>query len=151
MILLAAPALAFGEDEDAKAMAAAKETLDRGAELFDKRDAKAMAATFLEDAEILLIKHDSDSGRIVIDARRGRAEIEKAYDEIFKDRAPEHRCRNTVESARFLAPDLLLIRGKFSLNVDQDDSLQFVQVRAREGDHWKVVTMQLLELPDRNP
>lgn len=143
--LLVAPAAAFAQDDDALTLA--KATLDRGADLFDKRDAAAMAATYVEAAEVILIKRDADSDRVTVEIRSGRAAIEKAYADIFKDRLPEHRSRNTVEDARFLRPDLLLIRGRFALNRDQGDSLQFVQIRSREGDQWKVVTMQLMELP----
>jgi len=151
MILLVAPSLASGEEPDARAEALARDILDRGAALFDKRDAAAMAATYIETAEIVVLKRDSQSDRIVIETRRGRAEIEKAYAEIFKDRLPEHRSRNTVESARFLTPDLLMIRGRFAMNREQADIIQFVQIRTREGDEWKIATMQLMELPKPKP
>ena len=147
MILLVAPAAAFGQEDHARATALAKEILDRGAALFDNRDAAAMAATYVETAEIIVIKRASDSDRAMTEVWHGRAAIEKAYANIFKDRLPEHRCRNTVEDARFLGRDLLLIRGRFALNREQADLGQFVQVRALEGDVWKVVTMQLMELP----
>jgi hypothetical protein len=147
LILLAAPAAAFGQDDNTRATSLAKELLERGAALFDKRDAAAMAATYLDAAEIIVLKHDSESNRMVVEAKHGRAEIEQAYAEIFKDRLPEHRCRNTVEAARFLSPDVLIIRGRFALNREQGDALQFVQVRARDGDQWKIATMQLIELP----
>lgn len=145
-VLCAIPAAVFGED-DTRAMTLAKETLDRGAALFDTRDARAMAATFLEDAQLILVRKPPESGKFEIETKSGRATIEASYSDLFKDRSPEHKARNTVESARFLSPDLLLIKGRFSLNVDQGDTIQFVQVRAREGDQWKVATMQLMELP----
>ncbi len=151
IILLVGPAAAFGQDDDTRAMTVARDILDRGSALFDKRDAAAMAATYVETAEIIVIKRASDSDRFVTETKQGRTAIERAYAEIFKDRLPEHRCRNTVESARFMTPDLLLIRGRFAMNRDQGDALQFVQVRAREGDQWKVVTMQLMEVPRQNP
>ncbi len=147
LILLMTPMTAFGQDDEAQAMALAKDTLDRGSALFDKRDAAAMAATYVETAQIIVIKHDSDTDNIVVETRDGRAAIEKAYADIFKDRLPEHRSRNTVESARFLRKDLLMIRGRFAMNREQGDTVQFVQIRAREGDQWKIVTMQLMELP----
>jgi hypothetical protein len=145
LILLATPVAALAQDGNALILA--KDTLDRGAALFDTRDAAAMAATYVEDAEIILIKRDSDTNRIKVETRSGRAAIEKGYADIFKDRLPEHRSRNTVETARFLGRDLLLVKGRFALNRDQGDSVEFVQIRAREGNQWKVVTMQLMELP----
>jgi hypothetical protein len=148
MILMVVPSAAFGQNTDeAGARALAKQILDKGATLFDTRDAEAMSATYVDDGQIILIKRDSNSNKIQIETRRGRAEIKNGYADIFKDRLPEHRSRNTVETARFIGPDLLLITGRFALNQDQGDVIEFVQVRAREGDQWKVVTMQLTTLP----
>jgi ketosteroid isomerase-like protein len=153
LIVAFVPAVAFGQDDDAKAKTLAQEILDRGAALFDTRDAAAMAATYVDDAEIIVIKRATDSNRVVLEITRGRTDIEKAYAGIFKDRQPEHKCRNTVETARFLGPNLLLIHGRFALDREQSDIGQFVQIRAREneGDPWKIVTMQLTLLPAKNP
>jgi hypothetical protein len=145
MIVAATPA-ATAQD-DAQARTVAQEVLDRGAALFDARDAAAMAATFLDDAEIALLKRESDSARVTIESAHGKAAIEKGYADIFKDRDPAHRARNTVETARFLGPDTLLISGRFALDRDQGDLIRFVQIRVREGDAWKVATMQLMVLP----
>jgi hypothetical protein len=41
---------ARAEDKDAKTLA--QDILDKGAALFDKRDAAAMAATYTEDAQL---------------------------------------------------------------------------------------------------
>lgn len=155
VILLVVPAVVFGQDDDAKARTKAQEILDRGAALFDTRDAAAMAATYVDDAEIILIKRAKDSSRVELETSRGRAEIEKGYAKIFKDRDPGHKSRNTVETARFLGPNLLLIQGRFALNRDQGDVIQFVQIRAREGEGdsepWKIVTLQLTPLSTQNP
>lgn len=146
MALLACPAAAIGQHDD-RALAVAREVLDRGAELFDARDAAAMAETFLEESHVIVIKRASNSTELTTEIVSGREEIQKGYADLFKDRDPSHRARNTVEQARWLTPDLLLIQGRFALNVEQGDLLQFVQVRARDGDQWKVATMQLMELP----
>ncbi|WP_152049343.1 hypothetical protein [Tautonia marina] len=146
VILLASPAVALGQNDD-QALAVARDVLDRGAKLFDMRDAAAMADTYLEQSQVILIKQSSESADFEIETTSGRREIEKGYAELFKDRDPSHRSRNTVELARWLTPDLLLIQGRFALNVEQGDFLKFVQVRARVGDQWKVVTMQLMPLP----
>lgn len=146
LVLLTLPCAAQAQDDDAKATTLAKDILDKGAELFDKRDAAAMAATFVENGQIMAIKKESD-GRISTESRNGRVAIQQVYADLFKDRLPEHKARNTVESAHFLNDDILLIRGRFSLNRDQGDSIRFVQVRAREGNEWKIVTLQLTELP----
>ena len=147
MIILLTPTAVFGQDEDARALALAKDALSRGETLFDKQDASAMAATYIETAEIILIKRDSDSDRFVTETKQGRTAIEQTYADIFKGRDREHKCQNTIEVARFLGPDQLLIQGRFALNRDEGDTLRFVQIRVREGEQWKVATMQLLELP----
>jgi hypothetical protein len=133
--------------DDPKAHALAQDILNNGAALFDNRDSAQLAATFRDDSVITLIKKSSDDDKIVTEKVTGKNDIEKSYADIFKDRDPDHHCRNTVEYAHFLSENLLLIQGRFALNRDQGDSIQFVQVRAREGADWKVVTMQLFELP----
>jgi hypothetical protein len=145
LMLLIVPAAASAADNEAVALA--KDILDRGATLFDKRDAAAMAATYVEAAEIIVIKRNPDTDRIELETTSGRTAIEESYAKIFKDRLPEHRSRNTVEAARYLGRDLLLVKGRFAMNREQGDSVEFVQIRAREGTDWKVVTMQLMELP----
>lgn len=150
MVLVLMPVATFAQDDQERALTVAKEILDKGATLFDKRDAVAMAATYVETAEIILFKRSSDAGEFETEIKKGRVAIEEAYAGIFKDRKPEHKCRNTVELARFLGPDLLLIQGRFALDRDQGDIVNFVQIRAREGEQWKIVTLQLMELP-KNP
>lgn len=149
-LLLVSPAMAQDKPDDAQALEVGRGILERGAGLFDKRDAAAMAATYLETAQIILVKRDSDTDKHVLEIRTGRGEIEKTYVEIFKDRLPEHRARNTLEGARFASPTVLVLWGRFALDVNQGDIVQFVQTRVREGDDWKVATMQLLELPPKN-
>ena len=102
LALLLASAPAAAQDDDAVALA--KDILVRGANLFDKPDAAAMAATYIDSAEIIVIKRDTDPDRIEVETIRGRADIEKSYAKIFKDRLPEHRSRNTLELARFSGP-----------------------------------------------
>jgi uncharacterized protein (TIGR02246 family) len=150
MMLLLAPSVALAGNDD-QALALAKDLLDRGAALFDTRDAAAMADTYVDDAELMTIKRDADSDRVEIKTWHGRAAIEKAYADIFKDRLPEHRSRNTVEEARFLRPDVMLIRGRFAMNREQGDTVQFVQIRVTHDGKWKIASLQLLELPKPNP
>ncbi len=145
LLVLLIPATATAQDGDAVTLA--RDILARGVTLFDKRDAAAMAATYVETAELILIKRDTDPDRIVVENASGRDAIQKAYAKIFADRLPEHRSRNTVETAQFLGRDLLLIKGRFAMNREQGDSVEFVQIRARVGAEWKVATMQLMELP----
>ena len=153
--LLAFPsALALaGPDDDARAGAEAQLLLDKGAALFDSRNASAMAATYIEDATIVVIKrqHNATRGEVELQSFRGRAQIEKGYADIFKERPPQYRSRNTVDFARYLGPNLLLIHGRFALNRDQGDAIQFVQVRARVGADWKIVSLQLIPLAKDDP
>lgn len=142
-----------GPDDDARARTEAQALLDKGAALFDSRNAAAMAATYVADGSIVVIKrqHNASRGDVELQSIRGRTEIEKGYKDLFKERAPEYRSRNTVDFARFLGPNLLLIQGRFALNRDQGDSIQFVQVRARVGSDWKIVSMQLAPLAQDDP
>lgn len=146
VIAVLSPSASYGQD-DVKAVALAKDILDKGATLFDKRDAGAMAATYVENAKIILIKKPSDEGKVEPEIIDGRSAIEKGYADLFKDRQADHKARNTVESAWFLGTDILMIRGRFALNQNDGDIISFTQTRVRQGDQWKIVTLQLVELP----
>ena len=147
IVLLSASSFARAQDDDARAKTLAQDILDRGSALFDGRDAAAMAATYVEMGQILLIKGATDQGSIEVETISGRPAIEKGYADLFKDRLPEHKSRNTVESARFLGDNTLLIEGRFALNRDQGDSIRFIQLRVRQGDQWKIVTLQMMPIP----
>ena len=142
-----------GPDDDARAGTEARALLDKGAALFDSRNAAAMAATYIEDGSIVVIKrqHNATRGEVELQSFHGRAQIESGYADVFKELAPEYRSRNTVDFARYLGPNLLLIQGRFALNRDQGDSIQFVQVRARVDADWKIVSMQLAPLAKDDP
>jgi hypothetical protein len=151
-LLPSAQALA-GPDDDARACTEAQALLDTGATLFDSRNAAALAATYIEDGSIVVVKrqHNASRGEVELQSFHGRAQIEKGYADIFKERSPEYRSRNTVDFARYLGPNLLLIQGRFAYNRDQGDAIQFVQVRARVDAEWKIVSMQLAPLAKDDP
>ena len=100
--------------------ALAQEVLDKGAALFDARDAKAMAATYTEDAEIRVISKDQGSGTYKTQAVRGRQAIEKGYQDLFKKGQTETKSKNRVEFAHFVRPDLLAIHGQFQPDTSKE-------------------------------
>ena len=141
VLILLAPSFATGADPDPKATA--QEILDKGSALFDKRDAAAITATYRNEAEIHLITRAKDSTEVKIEVKRGRAEIESGYGDVFKDRKPETKSKNTVEYATFLAPDILLIEGKFQLDLDNDLTVRFVQMRVKIDGRWLIQRLEL--------
>jgi hypothetical protein len=144
--LLVLSALPFPPAEpDAKALA--QEILTKGAALFDTRDAAAMAATYTEDARLSLVAKDKDTGAYKVDVKEGRSAIEAAYRDLFKDQNEKTTSRNTVEFARLLAPDLLIIEGDFEPDVAKGDKFTFVQERTKQGDRWLITSLRLYVLP----
>jgi len=142
LALLASPARA--EDEATKL---AVKLTTAGAATFDTKDAKAMAAYYTDDAQVLVVSKEKDTGAIKTEAKRGRGEIEDFYRELFKD-AGTIRSKNTVTHARRIDPDLLLIVGDFQPDlVDNDFKLPFVQVRVRQGDRWLISSLQIIIVP----
>jgi hypothetical protein len=127
--------------QDARSLA--QDILTKGAALFDSRDAAAMAATYAENAEITAYSKDNETGALKVETERGRANIQKSYADLFKDRSPSARCRNIVEDAHFAGPDLLVIRGTFILDVANEHPLPFIQVRTKQGDKWLILNLQL--------
>ena len=61
-LALLLPTAAPADDTDAKKLA--QDILTKGAALFDKREAAAMAATYMEDADGIVVIKDNDTGTI---------------------------------------------------------------------------------------
>jgi hypothetical protein len=140
-LLFVVPISVRADDKDAKMVA--QNVLDKGAALFDTRDAAAMAATYTEDAQLLWIDKDSSSGEIKVSVKKDRAEIESLYRDLYKDAKEKTTSKNTVESARFIGADLMVIHGVFQPNVDKNGKFPFVQTRVKQGDKWLIKILQL--------
>ena len=122
---------ARADDQDAKTLA--QDMLDKGAALFDKHDAAAMAATYTEDAQLEWIEKDSAAGGIKIDVKKGREEIETLYRDIFKDAKEATTSKNTVEYARFVSSGLMVIAGRVPAECRQRRQVPLRQVARQAG------------------
>jgi ketosteroid isomerase-like protein len=140
-LVFVVPVTLIAQEKDAKTIA--QDILDKGSALFDTRDAVAMAATYTEDAQLLWIDKDSSTGETKVSIKKVRAEIESLYRDLFKDAAEKTTSKNTVEFARLIAPDLLVIHGVFEPNIEKPGRLPFVQMRVKQGDKWFVKNLQL--------
>jgi hypothetical protein len=140
-IMLCLSFTARADDNDAKTVA--QEVLDKGAALFDKRDAAAMAATYTEDAQLEWVEKDSAAGGIKIDTKKGREEIEMLYRDFFKDMKEATTSKNTVEFAQFISPELMVIQGYFQPNVANDAKFHFVQMRFKKDGKWLMKSLML--------
>lgn len=129
--------------QDSPTVKMAQDILDKGSALFDTRDAGAMAATYAVDGELILYTKDQSSGEYKPDVRRGRAAIEAGYKQIFDDRSPGAKSKNTVEAAHMVGDDILLIHGTFKVDVSQSLTVQCLQTRARQDGKWLVLNMQI--------
>jgi len=144
LALAAAPTLAADADADARKIA--EKVTTEGAALFDTFDARAMAATYAEDAVLILF--EKKDGKVVRDVREGRAAIEAAYAEVFKN--PETvKSRNMVDRARLVSHDVLTIDGTFDINTLKPDSVKvpFHQVRRAKDGKWAIASMEIYLLP----
>jgi hypothetical protein len=139
---------ARADDDEAKATA--ETLLAAGAWLFDAKDAGGLADTDTDDAVVAGLTRDTDTRKVKVDVVRGRAVIEKTYRDLFKGDATFH-ARNTVRHAHKVAPDVLVIAGQFEPDAQAGDPVKvlFAQVRVRQGDAWKVASLELLLLLDR--
>jgi hypothetical protein len=102
-----------------------------------------MAATYTEDAELTLVAKDKGTGEYKPQDTRGRAAVQRFYQDLFKDQKPGTRSRNMVEFAHFVGGDLLIIHGTFTPDVDQGGAFPFVQVRAKAGERWLIMSLQV--------
>jgi hypothetical protein len=140
-LLIISPVLARADEKDAKTVA--QGVLDKGSALFDTHDAAAMASTYTEDAQLLWIDKDDTSGEIKVSVKKDRAEIESLYHDLFKDAKEKTTSKNTVEFARLVTPELLVIHGVFQPNIDKPDKFSFVQTRVKVGDKWLIKILDL--------
>jgi hypothetical protein len=127
--------------DDAKTVA--QQVLDRGASLFDTRDAQAMANTYAKDATIEILSKDNDTGSYKSEVTRGHDAIVDGYAKIFADRSPSAKSKNVVDCAHYIGDDVLVIHGTFTPTVGEDLTVPFLQVRTKQGDAWKMLRLQL--------
>jgi len=128
------------QDKDAKATA--QDLLTKGAALFDTHDAAAMAETYIETAKLTWVEKDKDSGNFKVEVKDGRREIESLYRTLWKDNTDRTTSRNTVEYAKFVTPELLVIVGEFEPIVDRG-KYSFVQERVKVGEKWLIQSLRL--------
>jgi hypothetical protein len=124
----------------------AEKFLKTGSDLFDAKDAAALAATYAEDGEILLVV--KEEGRIKQEAKRGRADVEQFYRDLFKDKGSIDS-ENTVEFARLISPEVVVVHGRFRPNTGEDE-LPFVQMRVKQGDQWLLSKLWLFLLEPKS-
>ncbi len=101
------------------------------ADAFNKADAKAIAAMWTENAEIL-----EASGELI----RGRANIEKAFADFFKDN-PNVKIEVLVEAIRFPAADLAVEEGilrQVPPGKELPSTTLYSVTHAREGGKWRM-------------
>jgi RNA polymerase sigma factor (sigma-70 family) len=126
----------------------AERLLKVGSDLFDERQAKALASGYTAEGEVHLI--DKRGGRYQEWVTRGRAAVEAFYEEGFKKSEKTLMdSQNFVDFARFVAPDLLVIQGRFRPNVG-DEGLPFVQMRVKQNDKWLIDKVWVF-LPQTQP
>ena len=107
-----------------------------------------MASNYTEDAEIVLT--NKTKGETKTEVRSGRVSIEEFYKNIFNgiynDTFPGVQAlkpKNTVEYARLLDPEMLLICGFFEPHTDHPLKVPFVQIRVKRDDRWLVSHLRI--------
>ena len=151
-ILLGLNAIHAASAQDQKpadeAMKLAKKITDEGAATFNTADAKAMAAYYTDEAKVFFETRE-ESG-FTIKVYDGRTEIENFYADLFKDPSQVHG-RNTVEYARLLASDVLVIAGTFVPNENADEPIKvpFYQVRRKQGEKWLINSLRIFFVPEK--
>ena len=124
-----------GHAGEPKGNAKDKEAIAKCAEAFldafHKGDAKALAAFWTDGGE-----YYDDSGVEL----RGRAAIEKAYTELFKEK-PKGKIEIDTQSIRFPSPDTAVEDGILRLKYPGTElpaSTRYSALHVRSGDGWRV-------------
>jgi uncharacterized protein (TIGR02246 family) len=102
---------------------------------FNDGDAKAVAALWTEQAEYV-----DDSGMVL----HGRAEIEKAYTELFKSQ-PKARIDVQTETVHFPSPNTAIEEGLLTVTVpgaELPTTSAYRTIQVREGGRWRIAFSQ---------
>ncbi len=132
------------EPTQEQAQAIAEQALKAGSELFRSRNAEALANTYTENGEIHLISRRN--GELNVEVRKGRNAVLDFYEEIFEHEGTID-ATNTVESARLIGSDLLVINGRFRPEAGKGE-FPFVQLRTKQGEDWKLQTLWFFISPE---
>src|SRR4051812_5512804 len=148
--LALSPCAGTARPADDEAKATAETLLTAGARLFDAKDPKGLADTYTDDAVITSLSRERNTRKIKTEVYRGRDAIEKVYGDVFKGDAAFH-ARNTIGHVHRIAPDVLVITGHFEPDTEASESIKvpFAQVRVKQGDAWKIASLELLLLLDK--
>jgi hypothetical protein len=144
--LLMASSPVWADDSPAsrnEAMQLARKLLTVGAATYDSHDAAAMAAFYTDHARVKMVGKGEAGYKVTL--YNGRTEIEKLYAGLFKSDKPTH-ARNTVEYARFIAPDLLMITGTFEPDIGSIQ-VPFVQMRVNHKGQWLMSDLTIFMVP----
>jgi ketosteroid isomerase-like protein len=125
---------------DQEAVGTARQFLDRGAQLYNAKDAKGLADTYTADAEIAIVS--KKPGELKTEFKHGHAEIEPYYRGLFEN-AGRIEAKNTIEYARLLDRDMVLVAGVFQPDIHDKLKVPFVQVRVKQGDRWLIMSMRI--------
>jgi hypothetical protein len=130
------------EPLDQAAMKLARELTTAGAKLFERGDGAALAAQYVDDGEIIETTVEP-FGAPAVKIHRGMEAIKKIYG--ISNAVAKLSPTNEVRYARFIKPDTLVINGDF-LITDQGKTsrFHFNQVRRKESDTWKIVSLELI-------
>jgi ketosteroid isomerase-like protein len=133
---------ALRAEEGGEATKLAEKLTTEGAATYSTKNAKAMAAYYTEDATVTLYSKDKDTGQTKTDVKHGRDEIEAMYQDLFKN-AGTIEAKNTVQLARMIDSNMLVIYGTFQPDVNDTLKVEFVQVRVKRDDKWLMTNVQL--------
>src|SRR5687768_2132563 len=122
----AAPSSAAARAKDHEAVVAVIGAMDKA---FNARDAKALAALFSADAEIV-----DEEGTLT----HGRDAIQEVFAEVFEE-FPQARLETDVKSLRFVSPTVAVEEGYTSATYDPKEPPvhnRYVVVHVKEGGKW---------------
>jgi uncharacterized protein (TIGR02246 family) len=144
-ILLAEPVAGAQATASEKALAedAIRASAARYSEAYARRDARAMAALWTEDAIYV-----NSRGEVV----RGRSNLERIFAESLQVVADGARHRDVVEAIDFITPTVVYRRGTFEL-LDEDGVVTrqgvYTSVMVKEHDEWLIATVHSAVPPNR--
>jgi uncharacterized protein (TIGR02246 family) len=126
---------AAGDKTITPEMAAVRKTADEFAAAFNRGDAKAVAAFWTAEGEMV----DADGETI-----KGRAAIEKSYVDFFKEN-PKARIEVKIETVKLLGRATALEEGTLTLTTPGEktpNTTRYSVLHVREEDGWRMASVR---------
>ena len=151
-VLVSVAVPAWSEERPGEAMAVAQRLTDDSLRAFNAHNVAAFAANYAADCDGVSVAHNASVDRFEFVKVRGRGEVQGVL-EVFFEQYPKARLDKSVQSARFITPEVLVVDASFDvLGLPADAgpvSGMVTIIYGKQGDRWLALCERLVAHPPK--